>query len=604
MEKKLFNEVQKLFEKFTCCRVGLSILPEHSTPLLHGEDLNEIRTTNSMFLNSTLDPKPKQDSKYSETLSTLIPIQLETGSPQKVDSQNELSPSLTDRIFAAEQTSLPISKSLNDHLFIAAELGDEETLRILCDQHQGSFKVDLNCTNLNTETPLHIASKLGHFRVSALLCKYGADLNPKDQSGRSPLHVACQYSHYRTVQVLIRSGATLHLQDNLGNTPLHYSISNTDLKSIKYFLNRFPDLSIKNNDSLTCQDLLTLYGIKQENNASVLESLISEEREKKEGEELASLTLQDFEAIQVLGKGSFAEVYLVKLLSTGELFAMKVLRKEKLLMQNVIRYAITERNILSRTNHPFIVKMKYAFQSEDKLYLVLNYCSGGCLSYYIAKEKHFTEDTARFFVAEIVLGIEELHRNNIIYRDLKPDNVLIDEQGHVQLTDFGLSKQGVEDEDLASSFCGSLAYLAPEMVKQSGHNKSVDWYLLGVLLYEMLIGFPPFYSVNKDQMFKNIETAKVRIPARVSTTGKNLIKQLLKRDPLKRLGSIKGAEEVKLHPFFEGVCWESVLKKGLKSPIVPKNGVVPGFVPKFHMKEKAPEELDFRHLQNWTFISK
>lgn len=596
MEKKFFNEVQKLFEKFTCCRVGISILPEHSTPLLHGEDCNEIRTTNSILLNSTFDPKPKQ---YSETLSTLIPVQIDTGSPQKVDSLNEFSPSLTDKIFAAEPTSLTFSKSLNDHLFKSAELGDEETLRILCDQQQGSSKVDLNCVNLNSETPLHVASKLGHFRACAILCKYGADLNIKDQSGRSPLHTACQYSNYRTVQVLIRSGATLHLQDNLGNTPLHYSISNTDLKSIKYFLNRFPDLSIKNLDNITCQDLLTIYGVKQENNVSVLESLISEEKE-----DLSQLALQDFEAIQVLGKGSFAEVYLVKLISTGELFAMKVLRKEKLLMQNVIRYAITERNILSRINHPFIIKMKFAFQSEDKLYLVLDYCSGGCLSYYIAKEKHFTEDTARFFAAEIVLAIEELHKNHIIYRDLKPDNVLIDENGHVVLTDFGLSKQGVEDEDLASSFCGSLAYLAPEMVKQTGHNKSVDWYLLGVLLYEMLIGFPPFYSVNKDQMFKNIENAKVRIPARISTVGKNLIKQLLKRDPLKRLGSIKGAEEVKLHPFFEGICWKSVENKELKSPIVPKNGVVPGFVPKFHMKEKAPEEVDFRHLQNWTFISK
>lgn len=599
MEKKFFNEVQKLFEKLTCCRVGISILPEHSTSLIHGEDGNEIRTNSSLLQSNTLDPVRIFTQKSSETLVKSIPVHIETGSLHRSNSDVESSPGLTDKIFAAEPTSLTFSKSLNGHLFKAAELNDEETLRILCDKQQSSFNVDLNCMNQNSETPLHVASKLGNFRVCVILCKFGADLNIKDQNGRTALHLACQNSHYRTVQVLIRSGSTLHTQDNLGNTPLHYAISNTDPKIIKYFLHRFPDLTIKNCDGLTCQDLMTIHGIKTEFNGSVLESLISEEKE-----EAAQLTLQDFEAVQVLGKGSFAEVYLVKLINSGQLYAMKVMRKEKLLMQNIIRYAITERNILSRISHPFIAKLNFAFQSEDKLYLVLDYYSGGCLSYYIAKEKHFTEDIARFFAAEIVLGIEELHKNNIIYRDLKPDNVLIDQSGHAVLTDFGLSKQGVEDEDLASSFCGSLAYLAPEMVKQSGHNKSVDWYLLGVLTYEMLIGFPPFYSLNKDQMFKNIENAKVRIPARVSSTGKNFIKQLLKKDPTKRLGSIKDAEEVKLHPFFHGICWESVKNKEISSPIVPKCGYVPGFVPKFHMKEKPPEESDFRHLENWTFISK
>lgn len=598
MEKKLFNEVQKLFEKFTCCRVGISVFTEQSAPMIHGEDGNEIRTNSSLLQTNTLDPVHLYSQKSSESLVKSIPVHVETGSLNRSGSSIESSPNLTDKIFAAEPTSLTFSKSLNDHLFKAVEVNDEETLNILCDKKQSSFNVDLDCVNNASETPLHVASKLGHFRVCVILCKYGAGLNIPDRNGRTALHLACQNSHYRTVQVLIRSGSMLHLQDNIGNTPLHYAISNNNPKIVKYFLNRFPDLSIKNSDGLTCQDLITIHGVKTEFNGSVLESLISEEKEE------AQLTLQDFEAVQVLGKGSFAEVYLVKLINSGQLYAMKVLRKEKLLMQNVIRYAITERNILSRISHPFIAKLNFAFQSEDKLYLVLDYYSGGCLSYYINKERHFTEDITRFFAAEIVLAIEELHKNNIIYRDLKPDNVLIDQNGHAILTDFGLSKQGVEDEDLASSFCGSLAYLAPEMVKQSGHNKSVDWYLLGVLIYEMLIGFPPFYSLNKDQMFQNIESAKVRIPARISSTGKNFIKQLLKKDPGKRLGSIKDAEEVKLHPFFQGTCWESVKNKEIKSPIVPKSGYVPGFVPKFHMKEKPPEESDLRHLENWTFISK
>jgi serine/threonine protein kinase len=273
-----------------------------------------------------------------------------------------------------------------------------------------------------------------------------------------------------------------------------------------------------------------------------------------------------------------------------------------MLKQNVVRYAITERNVLTRVTHPFIAKLNYAFQSEDKLYLVLDYYSGGPLTYYISKEKHFTEDISRFYLSELVLALEELHKNQVIYRDLKPDNVLIDANGHAVLTDFGLAKQHVGDDDLASSFCGSLAYLAPEMVKRTGHGRTVDWYLLGVLFYEMLVGFPPFYSVNREQMFKNIENAKVRVPARVSAIARDLIKNLMKKNPDKRLGALKDAEEVKAHPFFADVNWDDVIRKNKDGPLVPKNRIDPGFVPKFHMKEKAPEESDLRYLSNWTFI--
>ena len=186
------------------------------------------------------------------------------------------------------------------------------------------------------------------------------------------------------------------------------------------------------------------------------------------------LSYTDFEAIQILGRGSFGEVYLVKKIESGKLYAMKVLRKEKVLGQNLIKYAMVERNILSCINHPFIVKLHYAFQSEDKLYLVLEYCSGGSLTYYISKEKHFTEDMAKVYLCEIILALEELHKRGIIYRDLKPDNIVIDGEGHALLTDFGLSKQGDSDCSAAMSFCGSLAYLAPEMVKRMGHGKVVD----------------------------------------------------------------------------------------------------------------------------------
>jgi len=165
---------------------------------------------------------------------------------------------------------------------------------------------------------------------------------------------------------------------------------------------------------------------------------------------------------------------------------------------NYIKYAMTERNVLSYTHHPFIVRLNYAFQTKNKLYLILDYCPGGDLGKYLLRTGQLDENVARIYIAEIVLAIQYLHRREIIFRDLKPDNIVVDEDGHCKLTDFGLSKEGIDDNISASSFCGSLAYLAPEMLSRKGHGKSVDWYLLGVLLYEMLVGKTPYYSTNKE----------------------------------------------------------------------------------------------------------
>lgn len=183
---------------------------------------------------------------------------------------------------------------------------------------------------------------------------------------------------------------------------------------------------------------------------------------------------------------------------------MKVLSKQKIMGQNLVRYAKTERDVLSYTQHPFIVNLNYAFQNKDKLFLLLDYCPGGDLSRLLKRERRFTEERARLYTAQILLAIQYLHKRDIIYRDLKPDNVVVDADGNALLTDFGLSKEGVLDNISAKSFCGSVAYLAPEMLKRSGHGKSVDWYLLGVLLYEMLCGQPPYFCNNKEQLFYNI----------------------------------------------------------------------------------------------------
>lgn len=233
---------------------------------------------------------------------------------------------------------------------------------------------------------------------------------------------------------------------------------------------------------------------------------------------------------------------------------MKVLKKDKILGRNLTRYAMTERNVLSVSNHPFIVSLQYAFQTDDKLFLVMEYCPGGDLSDYLEAEDYFSEERARLYVAEIILAIEDLHSRGIIFRDLKPDNIVLDRTGHCKLTDFGLSKEGlVENEKMAKSFCGSYAYLAPEMIKKTGHGKNVDWYLLGVLIYEMLEGIPPFYDHDKEVLFKNILNNPVELSEELSEEAQDLILRLLHKDPDKRLGHLNGSKDIKKHPWFDKI---------------------------------------------------
>jgi serine/threonine protein kinase len=261
-------------------------------------------------------------------------------------------------------------------------------------------------------------------------------------------------------------------------------------------------------------------------------------------------------------------VFLVRDKNSGKLYAMKTLSKRKILGQNLVRYAKTERDVLSYMRHPFIVNLHYAFQSKTKLFLILEFCPGGDLGKIIAHERRFTEDRARLYIAEVLLALHDLHKRDIIYRDLKPDNVVLDDDGHALLTDFGLSKEGVlEVSKGAKSFCGSIAYLAPEMLRRVGHGKSVDWYLLGVLLYEMLVGTPPYFSGNKDELFNNIMNGPLKLPRSISTEAKNLMVSLLNRNPTKRLGAgPEGALEIQRHPFFASVNWADVLAKRTRPP--------------------------------------
>jgi len=289
---------------------------------------------------------------------------------------------------------------------------------------------------------------------------------------------------------------------------------------------------------------------------------------------LTKINFDDFKILKLLGRGSFGKVVLAKKKSNQKLYAIKILNKSKVKLQNQVDHTKTERAILEKIDHTFIVKLKYAFQTNDKLFFVTNYLPGGELFYHLRKQRFLNEDQARFYVCEVILGIEFLHKNNCIYRDLKPENILLDKDGHIRLTDFGLSKITIskQDDGMAFTICGTPEYLAPEILKGKGYNKSVDWWSLGALLYEMLVGFSPFYQKNKDRKFDiRIYKQPIDYKSFISADAKSLISGLLRLDPKARLGSGKqDADPIKEHPFFKGINWNDVENKKLKPPIVPK----------------------------------
>merc|ERR1712093_665410 len=225
---------------------------------------------------------------------------------------------------------------------------------------------------------------------------------------------------------------------------------------------------------------------------------------------------------------------------------MKMLRKENLVKRNQVEHTRAERSVLETATHPFIVNLVYAFQTPRKLYFVLEYCPGGELFFHLSRAGRFSEGRCRFYASEILLAIEYLHRLNIVYRDLKPENVLLDSDGHVKITDFGLSKEGISDNVGAKSMCGTPEYLAPEILDKKGHGKAVDWYSLGALMYEMLTGLPPFYTRDREKLFERIRRGELQYPTYVTPVAKTILQSLLQRDPDRRLGGGPGdAEDVK-----------------------------------------------------------
>lgn len=283
---------------------------------------------------------------------------------------------------------------------------------------------------------------------------------------------------------------------------------------------------------------------------------------------------EDFCLLKVLGKGGYGKVFQVKKV-TGQdantIFAMKVLKKASIVRnQKDTAHTKAERNILEAVKHPFIVDLQYAFQTGGKLYLILEYLSGGELFMHLEREGIFLEEPACFYMSEIILALEHLHNQGIIYRDLKPENVLLDAQGHVKLTDFGLCKEHIEDGIMTHTFCGTIEYMAPEILTRSGHAKAVDWWSLGALLYDMLTGNPPFTAENRKKTIEIILRGKLILPPYITPEARDLIRKLLKRQVVHRLGA--GPEDgiaVRRHPFFKHVNWADVFNRKYEPPFKP-----------------------------------
>ncbi|KAG8588705.1 hypothetical protein GDO81_006068 [Engystomops pustulosus] len=290
----------------------------------------------------------------------------------------------------------------------------------------------------------------------------------------------------------------------------------------------------------------------------------------KEGSEKADQS--HFVLLKVLGQGSFGKVFLVRKITPpddNQLYAMKVLKKATLKVRDRVRTKM-ERDILAEVNHPFVVRLHYAFQTEGKLYLILDFLRGGDLFTRLSKEVMFTEEDVKFYLAELALGLDHLHSLGIIYRDLKPENILLDEEGHIKLTDFGLSKEAIDHEKKAYSFCGTVEYMAPEVVNRQGHSHSADWWSYGVLMFEMLTGSLPFQGKDRKETMTLILKAKLGMPQFLSSEAQGLLRALFKRNPINRLGSgIEGAEEIKRHPFFSTIDWNKLFRREISPPFKP-----------------------------------
>ena len=239
---------------------------------------------------------------------------------------------------------------------------------------------------------------------------------------------------------------------------------------------------------------------------------------------------------------------------------MKVIKKIDVINKEQVENTLTERDVLEQVSHPFLVRLEFAFQSQEELYLLMKFYKGGELFHHLRKSEVFSEEQVKFYALQLILAIGYMHKQNIIYRDLKPENILLDEFGYISITDYGLAKF-IKKGDLTNSFCGSPEYLSPEMIIGNGHNQATDWWSLGILIYEMLFGITPFYDDNLKELQEKIINNEIKYmeESKVSDEAIDFIEKLLLKDKRERLGSIGDIQEIKQHPWVSDEDWDEIL---------------------------------------------
>jgi serine/threonine kinase 38 len=361
--------------------------------------------------------------------------------------------------------------------------------------------------------------------------------------------------------------------------------------------------------------------ISDEEKNKILEELHQESEELRKSRQ--KQTIRDYESLTVIGRGAFGEVHVCRVIKTGDIVAIKKIKKELLAKKNQIIHVRNEQLFMSKVKSPWIVDLKASFQEDDFLYLVMEFLPGGDFMNLLIEKDKLTEEEARFYIAELILAVDSIHKLDCIHRDIKPDNILIDKNGHIKLSDFGLAKvsdklyeqNSVKDENFNPkkmthkklySCVGTAYYVAPEVLNKKGYGQEIDWWSVGVIFFEMLVGYAPFCAQETQEVcFKILNWEKyLQIPPEIklSNEANDLIKRMIS-DPNKRLGK-NGADEIKAHPFFKGVDWEHI-RETMKPPFVPeiKNDYDTKYFETFEIEEpfypptrKIPKRKDFEYL--------
>lgn len=291
-------------------------------------------------------------------------------------------------------------------------------------------------------------------------------------------------------------------------------------------------------------------------------------QKKWESPSQSTAGLDDFDRVKTLGTGSFGRVMLVKHKAKKTYHALKILDKAKVVKLKQVEHTMNEKRILASINCPFLVNMEYHFKDNSYLYMVMEFVPGGEMFSHLRRIGRFSETHSRFYASQIVLGFEYLHNLDIVYRDLKPENILIDGQGYVKLTDFGFAKKV---KGRTWTLCGTPEYLSPEIILSKGYNKAVDWWAMGVLIYEMSAGYPPFFADQPIQIYEKIVSGKVRFPSHFTADLKDLLRNLLQVDLTKRFGNLKnGVADIKGHKWFTSTDWVAIHLKKVDAPFIPK----------------------------------